>query len=298
MPNVLLATCAAYPDGDEDAALLLAALASRGVEGRFAVWDDVAVDWSQGPTVLRSTWDYTLRRDAFLRWMHAVPEVFNPAEVVLWNSDKVYLEEAERAGVPVTPTLVVPPGREPSFAALPHGFPGRGEVVVKPSVGAGSRGAGRFGAVAPAREHVAALHEAGRVALVQPYLAEVDRAGETALIYLDGVFSHAIRKAPMLGADTVHDLGETAGLFLPENISPRDPSPAEHAVGERAVAFLNDRFGGPLLYTRVDLLPGPDGPVVVELELAEPSLFLSHADGAADRFAAAIAARVERWPSP
>jgi hypothetical protein len=39
----------------------------------------------------------------------------------------------------------------------------------------------------------------------------------------------------------------------------------------------------------VDLLAGPgDQPVLLELELTEPSLFLSHSDGAAERLADAI----------
>ena len=46
---------------------------------------------------------------------------------------------------------------------------------------------------------------------------------------------------------------------------------------------------GPLLYARVDLIPDADGaPLLVELELAEPSLFLGTAPGSADRFADAI----------
>jgi hypothetical protein len=45
------------------------------------------------------------------------------------------------------------------------------------------------------------------------------------------------------------------------------------------------------LYARVDLLPSPDGPVVVEVEITEPSLFLTYDEAAADRFAAAIEAR-------
>jgi hypothetical protein len=93
----------------------------------------------------------------------------------------------------------------------------------------------------------------------------------------------------MLSRDTAHDVAETSGLFLEENISPRTPSPAELAVGERTLAALADRFGATLLYARIDLLPGPDGPVVVEVELTEPSLFLCTADDAVRRFAAAIA---------
>jgi glutathione synthase/RimK-type ligase-like ATP-grasp enzyme len=286
MRPVLLATCAAYPDGDEDAAALLSALRRRGAAARFAVWNDTAVDWTAGLGVLRSTWDYTLHRARFLEWIASVPRLHNPAEVVLWNSDKVYLHELEAAGVPVTPTVVAPPG----VAAT---FPDTAEFVVKPSVGAGSRGAGRFVAQAPAAAaaHATALQLAGRTVLVQPYLSGVDQAGETALIYFDGRFSHAVRKGPMLAADTAHDIAETSGLFIEENISARAPSAAELAVGARTIAVLAERFDGDLLYARIDLLPGTSGPVVVEVELTEPSLYLTHADGAAERFADSIAKR-------
>jgi hypothetical protein len=61
-------------------------------------------------------------------------------------------------------------------------------------------------------------------------------------------------------------------------------------LAERVVAHVGERFG-PLLYARVDLLPGPDGdPVIIEVELTEPSLFHGYADGAPERWAAAVAA--------
>ena len=48
-----------------------------------------------------------------------------------------------------------------------------------------------------------------------------------------------------------------------------------------------------LLYARVDLIPGPDGePMLIELELTEPSLFLRQSPGAAERLAEAIIARL------
>lgn len=284
MHHLLLVTCAAFPDGDADDRLLIDPLAASNVDAGFAVWDDPGVDWTASPVVLRSSWDYTVRREAFLRWIADVPRLHNPTPMVRWNSDKVYLADLERAGVPVTPTVVVPPGARASL-------PAEREFVVKPSVGAGSRGAGRFQptALPAAHEHVAALHDAGRTVLVQPYLDGVDEAGETALIYFAGAFSHAVRKGPMLTADTAHDLSATTGLFIEENITPRDPSAAEVALGDQVIAFLGERFGAAPLYARVDLLPGPDGPVVVETELVEPSLFLSYADGAADRFAAVLA---------
>lgn len=284
MPAVLLATCADIPDGDEDAGVITAALADHGVSARWVVWSDPAVDWSAGLVVIRSTWDYTSDHAAYLDWIGRVPRLANGAEVVRWNTDKVYLRDLAEAGVPVVPTQVVVPGQ----ALL---APER-EFVVKPTVGAGSRGVGRF---TPERAdaaalHLAELHALGRTALVQPYLDAVDTLGETALLYFDGAFSHAIRKGPMLAAATAHAVDGRA-LYIEENITPRDPQPDELAVGEQALRAVRDRFGADQLYTRVDLLHGPDGPVVVELELVEPSLFLQHGRGAVDAFAAAVAAR-------
>ncbi len=283
MRRLLLATCSAFAEGDGDDRLLIDPLAASNVDAEFVVWDDPTVDWSAGPVVLRSTWDYTLHRSQFLAWTRSVPALHNSAAVVEWSSDKVYLQHLADAGVPITPTKVVQPG-------APLEVPDH-EFVVKPSVGAGSRGAGRFlpSAAEQAAAHAAQLHEAGRTVLVQPYLGDVDEHGETALIYFAGAYSHAIRKGPMLTGDTGHDLSAGTGLFLEENISVRTPSPAEIAVGDQAMQYLQQRFGQVPLYARVDVLPGPGGPVVIELELIEPSLFLGYADGAADRFAAILA---------
>ena len=281
---VLLATCADLPRGDEDGEELVEAFAAQGVEARWAVWDDHSVDWNASAVVLRSTWDYTLRREEFLAWARSVPRLLNPAPVVEWNSDKLYLRELKDAGVPTVPTAWAFPNE--AFE-LPRGV----EYVVKPSVGAGSRGAGRFdeGDAMVATAHVLGLHELGRTVMIQPYITDVDSVGETALIYLDGRFSHAISKAALLPAGTVHAVDQRA-LYVEETIHAREASEAEVATGNGIVDILTQRFG-PLLYARVDLLPGPDGPLLVELELAEPSLFLGYGPGSADLLAVATARR-------
>jgi hypothetical protein len=83
-----------------------------------------------------------------------------------------------------------------------------------------------------------------------------------------------------------------SGLYRPERITARQPSPAQAKVAEKVLAAIPGGAAG-LLYARVDLIPGPDGsPVLVELELTEPSLFLDRSAGAAERLADAIAGRV------
>jgi hypothetical protein len=283
--TVVIATCAELPAGDEDGDALVAALADRGVAARWQVWNDPAASWADDLVVVRSTWDYTSDRDGFVAWARSMPRLANPAEVIAWNSDKTYLRDLADAGVPVVSTTFVAPGET---ARLPLA----GEFVVKPSVGAGSMGAGRFAADAAdaARAHVTSLHDAGRTVLVQPYVTEVDTVGETALVYLDGVFSHAIGKGAMLPPGLVHP-ADGYRLYVEERIEAREASAAELAVGDQVMRLLRARFGADLLYARVDLLPTPAGPLLIELELTEPSLFLSYDAKAADRLAEAIAVR-------
>lgn len=267
---------------DEDLGPLAAALERLGIAHEIAVWDDPGVDWRRfGRIVVRSTWDYASRRDSFLAWAEraaAAAALHNPLAVLRWTTDKQYLADLAAAGVAIVPSRWCPPGARPE---LPDG-----PFVVKPSVGAGSVGAARFapGEHAAATAHVEGLHAAGHVALIQPYLGAVEDAGETALVFFAGVFSHAIRK----GAILVPDLRMVDGLYAAEKIRPATPSAAQLAVARAALAAVPG--GGPLLYARVDLIPDDEGaPRVLELELCEPSVFLDHADGAADRFAAAIA---------
>ena len=270
---------------DEDAPVLAAALLRHGIESRVCVWDDGAVDWSAWDlAVLRSTWDYPRRRDAFVRWaagVDAVGALRNRPAVVEWNSDKRYLLELAARGVAIVPSSVLEPGEA-------VGLPATGGFVVKPTVSAGSQDTERYTAEeAPrARAHVDHLHAQGRNVLLQPYVERVDDDGETALVYLGGHYSHAVRKGPIL-AGAPETVG---GLFAAEQIDPRTPSDGERAAAEAALdAVPFDRRD--LLYARVDLLPGADGqPLVLEIELVEPSLFLRFDDAAADRLASAIAA--------
>ncbi len=287
--RVALVTCAEFPDLWEDDHPLRDALTARGVTVRAERWD-ADVDWSQFDlTVLRSPWDYTSRRDDFVAWAQTVPHLANPADIVAWNTDKRYLAELAAAGVPVTPTTFLGPDQ-------PFVLPEPGEWVVKPSISAGSRDTGRYhlpAQAAAASAHVRRLLAAGRTVLIQPFLSAVDTAGETALLFLpdaagDLTFSHAIRKGPILtGPD-----GGPEDKSAREKITPRTASDDERAVAALALAAIP---GGPsrLLYARVDVIPGPYGsPLLVELELTEPSLFLRHADGAADRLADAIVTRL------
>lgn len=287
-PRVALVTCAELPDLEPDDRLLLPVLAARAVATTAAVWTDPHVDWTGFDlTVLRSPWDYARQRDTFVAWAAGVPRLVNPAEVVAWNTDKRYLAQLTGAGIPVVPTTWLAP-------ADPGRLPDQGEWVIKPAVGAGSKDSGRYRLDDPAHRrlaagHVERLQAQAQLVMVQPYLAAVETYGETGLVFLAGAdgltYSHAIRKGPLL---TGPDAG-LEGLYAREEVSARTASPAELALARRVLAVVSGGTAA-LLYARVDVIPGPGGdPLLVELELTEPSLFLGYAPGAADRFADAIA---------
>jgi len=286
-PRVALVTCQELPDLDPDDRLLIEPLRARGIAVAVHAWDQEDADWAgYDLVVLRSPWDYVPRRDEFLAWARTIPALANPAPVVEWNTDKRYLYRLATAGVPVVPTRWLAPD-EPPWAAPSHG-----EYVVKPAISAGSLSTGRYDLAVPEQRRLAVRHATrmqatGRVAMIQPYLSAVDTYGETALLYLGGRYSHAIRKGAMLVGPAAH----VEGLYQPEEIQAREPSPAELALAEKVLAAVPG--GTPLLYARIDLIPGPDGaPLLIELELTEPSLFLGYAPGAATRLAEAIVARL------
>ena len=280
-----IATCADVPTLDEDGPGLLAALAERGVEAVPAIWDDDTVAWERFDlVVLRSTWDYPAKWEQFVAWIDQVSQVarlVNAAPVVRWNVDKRYLRSLAAAGIPTVPTWWIEHGGVAD--ALADAWSQCEELVVKPVISAGSKDTRRFARDEAALANALArqILDSGRKVMAQPYVPSVNDYGETALLYFGGEFSHAIRKGPLLrvGDDVA------AGLFRLEAVDPRIPTERERATGERVLAALPFSRES-LAYARVDLVWDESaGPLVIEVELIEPSVFLEKAGASVDRFA-------------
>jgi glutathione synthase/RimK-type ligase-like ATP-grasp enzyme len=285
-PRVAFVTCAAFPRLHEDDAPLADAAAAAGLEVVPAVWDDPAVDWGAFDLVLlRSTWDYHERHGDFLAWVRragALARLRNPPEVVAWNTDKTYLRRLAERGVPTVPTRWLAAGARAGLAAL---LAERGwrEAVVKPTVGLGSSGLLRVDPAAladgSAQAHLDGLLANGE-AMVQPFLGSLERIGELSLVFFGGAFSHALRKRPPAGEFRVQPYFGALEL-------PATPTAAERAVADAALACVEHD----VLYARVDLVAGDDGaPLLMELELIEPSLYFGVDPDAAARFARVLAA--------
>lgn len=264
-PRIVLAGCPALPEGDGDDAELVAALRQRGLHARWLPWDDPET-LRADLVILRATWDYIDRLAEFLDWSSRVANLLNPPSVVAWNTDKRYLADLADAGVPTIASRFFAPGER---VRVP-----KGEVVVKPAIGAGSVGAQRFTDADSAREHAASLHGADNTVLIQPYDARVED-GETALVFLSGEQSHAFTKAAILPPAGERPVFDPSGTYAEETLTAADPDfelwDVGHAALDAAAAHL-DISATDLLYARVDVIGGPDHPLLLELELVEPSL--------------------------
>ena len=266
-----LVTATTLSRDDEDEPLLLAALRARGVDVEMASWDDPSVQWSAYErAVVRSTWNYVHARDRFVAWAHETARhtrLSNPASVLEWNSEKSYLLRYAERGLATVPTLLVPRGS----TALLRDVVSWPEVVIKPRVSAGS-----FETYRVARGDLdgrLARCAAERDVLVQPYVRSVDGHGERSLVWVDGTFTHAIRKSPRFSTDA-------------ESVRVVSIDEDERRFATSVLAAVTE----PLLYARVDLARADDGaPMLMELELVEPSLFLRHDEGALARFADVLA---------
>lgn len=275
--HVQFATCRHLPDLTASDAILRSALEARGATVSAAPWDLMQLE--AGSLVCpRSTWDYYLHWPEFRDWITALAErlgaTWNPPETLLWNGDKIYLRELEAAGVALPRTRWFEPGERPDHTALAEVCDG-GKAVLKPRI---SGTAYATFVVGPDTELAAPqwrpLEQWG--SLLQAFVPEI-AGGEISLIFVAGVFTHAVLKRPAPGEFRVqNDHGGT--------IEPLAPGHDLVAFAERALAAANR----PWLYARVDVVETASGPLLMELEMLEPDLFFTQAPAAAERLADAL----------
>lgn len=275
---VLLVTCEEWAEGEPGHAALDAALASRGIDSRWVLWDDLSIDWGVARVVaVRSVWDYSTRLAEFLAWAAGVgPTLLNGADAFRWNSDKGYLIDLAEAGLPVVPTVVAADVMEVRAAANRFGT-----AVVKPRVGAGGRGV----------EVIRAGHgwlpttddDLGPWA-VQPFVESIRDHGEASVFVIGGRPVSQVARVPGPGEFRVQGRygGRSQSVQLDDEAA---------LLAAQAVATTVDLTGAEIVYARVDMVRHGDGLVVSGIKLTEPGLHLDVIPLNAAPFADAVAAR-------
>jgi hypothetical protein len=280
--TIALATSAALPQLDPDDQLLLKALHEMSLAAEPVIWSNPDIDWSQyALCVIRSTWDYYERRPKYLNWVaHASTQTsfWNPAPLIAWNTDKTYLRDLEAKGVSIVKTEWRQAGQTIDFEAL-LSQPAWAEVVIKPVISASGKNTFRvnqtnLAALKPDLQRLANERDL----MVQPFMHSITETGEWSFLFIDGQFSHAVAKVPAQGEFRVQEhLGGQLKRFTPD---------------ARQLAFAENviqQIDTPALYGRVDVMLDETGQMRLgELELTEPSMYLSFDSESPRRFAEAI----------
>ncbi|MEL6371574.1 MAG: hypothetical protein AAFR03_12750 [Pseudomonadota bacterium] len=305
LPSIAFATCRAQPDFQPSDAIVAEALKARGIAVRPVAWngDQAAFD-SADLIVVRSTWDYYADREGFAAWLAGLRQrdnVFNAPALMGWNYSKRYLARLREQGAPLPPTVFCAPTKADIASAMDA--LNVEEAVVKPVIGAGGIGLTRVKSGSDADFRRAAEALKGSAAIVQPVLHEITTLGETSFVFIDGRFSHAVRKRPVGGRLLCQEEhGGTSSLVVPSNETIADAS----KVLDMVPTALPDgtKIGKPL-YARIDAIvsdPQIDESAVerldaafqlMEVELIEPELFFNLAPAAAEHFAEAIIHRLK-----
>jgi glutathione synthase/RimK-type ligase-like ATP-grasp enzyme len=285
--RLAIATCSTQPALYAEEQELVALFRARGVDAHPAIWDDPGVDWTSfDAVVIRSTWDYFERLDAFVTWLARLERdgvsVWNPPALIRWNADKRYLRDLERGGIRIVPTVFVERGARRELAEILSARRWE-EAIVKPSVSAGAFRTRRF------RVTEAAAHEAeleaileSCAALVQPYFSEIETEGEWSFLFFGSELALTVLKVPAPGDFRVQ-------TFFGGSFRRMDPSPRLADQARAVMAALPQQPA----YARIDGVRRRDDLHLLEVELIEPYLYLTAAEDAPRKYVDAIAALLD-----
>ena len=281
--RLAIATSVAEPEVHADDTHLAASLRGFGVETTACIWNDPTVEWKKFDAVLiRSIWDYFKHYASFKQWLAQLPiPTINNKDLLLWNSDKRYLIELEKHGIPIIPTQVASASQLQATLATMRGR----EVVIKPTVSGTAWHTVRGVAGAPEFDRVVAQLPAEFDYLVQPYVPEVASDGEWSLLFFDGEYSHAVIKRPKAGDYRVQS--DYGGVSLAA-----EPG-AELIASTASVLEAAAAIGHPdVAYARIDGVISQGRFLLMELEMIEPFLHLGNRADASERFAANLVKRL------
>ncbi|WRS29291.1 glutathione synthetase [Actinomycetaceae bacterium MB13-C1-2] len=298
-PKVTLATAATLPDLYPDEAGLLDAMAERGMDPQIKIWNDPNVDWNDaGIVVVRSVVDYARDRKSFLEWASGIPRILNSYDVLTWNSDKHYLQELAKRGLPTITTTWVGADKHYNKHQVHSRFPAFGDFVLKPTVSSGVRDIGRYSTDSiEARQ--AAIAQAmdllgnGRDIMIQRYEEAVDIHGEMSMVFFNGMLSHVVQKGALLNPAQVTDERIKETYVQATEARDQELRWAEqiHSVVHD---YVRERTGRDeqFLFNRVDIVPDGNGSfLVMELAMVDADLYLDSTPTAIRNFADAISVR-------
>lgn len=277
MKRLWISTCQSWPNLPENLIPFVQQLETKGIEVIVAPWQHWQDD-AEGVLPL-CAWDYAANSMLFRQWLKCLEQqgctFFNPLSLVQWNMSKDYLLDLAKV-VDVIPTQVFYPENYPLIIPFLQQNSWE-EVVVKPLIGQSGQSVQKY-PVAQVN-HLLNSHDYPSGLVMQPYIAQIERYGETSMVFFNGEFSHAVKRQPPQGewrANSAYGVQVYA------------VEPSQEALNS-ARAVLQSLPTMPL-YARVDGtdILGEQRFLLNELEVIEPALYLHTCTEASTRFVQAI----------
>jgi len=280
---ILIATCSEYPHPTPNLEALLQAVRAQDRQAAHLPWKTTPLEtFAAADAVLPlCCWDYYDDPGRFLDWIEALEamgaRLLNPPDILRWNFRKTYLLEMAAAGLHVPKTIRLP---GPSRRAIAQAMEREGwrTAVLKPVSSQNGHGIRKLDWADRARW---SLDGTAGEALLQEFQEDVGALGETTLTFIDGAFSHAVRRILKPGEWRANP--QYGITYERAELGP--------GVIEAAQASLGLLPTTPL-YARVDGLVRPEGFMLMELELIDPYLYLEFAPGSADVMGRALLERL------
>ena len=277
---------------DVDDRILKKYLENENVDVEIVSWDDKSYDYTKRDLIIiRSTWDYHERLEEYIAWLNHLKKlkghVLNDVDIVLDNIHKdKQIKWLKDNNIDILPTEIFSlydssmlKPEDTLVKTIKKYFPsyfGKSLFVLKPTVSARSNNTfliDPFHINDDERAHISENFEEvfngllnkfnDRGIILQVYAAGA-KNGEYGLVFLDGKLVESIRKKPGI----LHGVKEKeATNEIPESLI------------EYAKNIVSKLPQDKVLIARVDAIMEGDRPVLMELELAEPNIYIRATDG-------------------
>lgn len=261
---------------DHDRELLLAAFDRARMDVQLRDWDQ-DTDWEQyDALMLASSWGETGRRQEFLRWARSADLqtlLANPVRSLVRSTDRTYLRDLNRDGVPCVPALWFEPGDSRDDLTAQIEATGWESFAVEPNTLTPEVHGTTVGSPAEAIDAAERLLEAGRIVSVRGWPAEHPPPDGVGVVLIGGRISHAF---PARNGEFSLEVVEV------------DDELAQ--VAQRVAGFEAD--GEHPVYARVDAVWDGNQWLVRDFDACGPDLHLRDRPASADELARAVRALI------
>ena len=144
----------------------------------------------------KNVWNFNEKKITYQREKQT--KLFNPLEVIRWNSNKLYLQELSNASFSTIETFWL--NASELRDKLPNIISEKkwDKCIIKPIVGGNSGHASLWKRETDNLEEILSIcKESGKeMWMIQPFITEILTEGEISFIFIGNQFSHAIKKIP------------------------------------------------------------------------------------------------------